>query len=70
MSAVMEKQEEKVTQSGLHPATRLGPVQLTVSNLEHSLAFYQQVLGFQVHKQSDGQANLGAGGEDCPMRAT
>ena len=64
MSAVMEKQEEKVTQSGLHPATRLGPVQLTVSNLEHSLAFYQQVLGFQLHAKSDGQASLGAGGED------
>lgn len=52
------------TTAKLHPATRLGAVQLTVSNLEHSLAFYQQVLGFQVHDQSDGRANLGASGED------
>lgn len=52
------------TTAKLHPATRLGAVQLTVSNLEHSLAFYQQVLGFQVRDHSDGQASLGTGGEE------
>ena len=45
----------------LHPATHLGAVQLTVSKLAHSLAFYQQVLGFQVQQQSSGRASLGAG---------
>lgn len=54
---------ETASETKLHPATHMGAVQLTVSNLENSLAFYQQVLGFQINEQSDGQANLGAGGE-------
>ena len=51
----------------IHPATRLGPVSLTVSDLSRSLAFYQERLGFQVHEQSAGQAALGAGGEDLVL---
>lgn len=48
----------------LHPATRIGAVQLTVTNLARSLEFYQQVLGFQLHQRSGAEASLGAGGED------
>jgi catechol 2,3-dioxygenase len=48
-------------ESVLHPATRLGAVQLTVANRERSVAFYQQVLGFQVHERSEDWATLGAG---------
>lgn len=48
----------------LHPATNIGAVALTVKQLERSLQFYQQVLGFQVHSRQDGQAALGAGGAD------
>jgi catechol 2,3-dioxygenase len=49
--------------SVIHPATRLGSVHLTVSNLERSLAFYQRVLGFQVHDRVGDTAHLGAGSE-------
>jgi catechol 2,3-dioxygenase len=45
----------------LHPATRLGAVHLIVSNLERSLAFYQDVLGFQVQERAGATAHLGAG---------
>ncbi len=48
----------------LHPATRIGAVQLTVTNLARSLDFYQQVLGFQLHQRNGAAASLGAGGED------
>lgn len=50
--------------SVLHPATRMGAVQLTVANLERSLAFYQQVLGFQLHRRTSDSAHLGAGRVD------
>ena len=48
----------------IHPNTRLGYVHLTVTNLARSLAFYQQSLGFQLHRQQDNSAFLGAGRED------
>lgn len=53
-----------LTPARLHPATRLGAVHLTVANLERSLAFYQQVLGFQLHARTDQGAALGAGRTD------
>jgi catechol 2,3-dioxygenase len=49
-----------VTES-LAPATRLGYVHLTVTNLDRSLDFYQQVMGFQVQRQAGDTAELGAG---------
>jgi catechol 2,3-dioxygenase len=45
----------------LHPATRLGAVHLTVSNLDRSLDFYRDVLGFQVQERAGDTAYLGAG---------
>lgn len=32
----------------IHPGTRIGHVHLTVSNLDRALAFYRDVLGFEV----------------------
>ncbi len=52
------------TEFSIHPATRPGHVALTVSNLENQVAFYQQVLGFQLHWRDGNQAGLGAGGAD------
>lgn len=52
------------TQGEIHPATRLGPVHLTVASLERQLAFYQQAVGFTLHWREEGRAGLGAGRED------
>lgn len=46
----------------LHADTHVGAVQLTVANLDRSIAFYQEVLGLQVHEQRSNGAKLGVGG--------
>jgi catechol 2,3-dioxygenase len=43
---------------------RLGPVHLTVSHLEGSIAFYERALGLQVHDRDGDVATMGAGAED------
>jgi catechol 2,3-dioxygenase len=48
----------------IHPNTTLGAVHLTVSNLSRSLKFYQERLGFKLHRQSGNMAYLGAGKAD------
>jgi catechol 2,3-dioxygenase len=48
----------------LPAATRLGHVQLVVPSLKRSLAFYQDVLGLQVHRAEKNVAHLGAGAND------
>jgi len=50
--------------STLSADLQLGFVHLTISNLGRSLAFYQQSLGFQVHRREGDTAYLGAGGPD------
>ena len=52
------------TEFSIHPATILGHVSLTVASLENQIAFYQQVLGFQLHWREENKAGLGAGGTD------
>ncbi|GAB4422382.1 MAG: VOC family protein [Anaerolineales bacterium] len=47
------------TSYSIHPATRLASVSLTVANLENQIAFYQQVLGFQLRWRKKNQAELG-----------
>lgn len=47
------------------PSTlRLGPVHLTVSTLDGSIAFYERALGLQLHDRDRRVATLGTGGED------
>lgn len=48
--------------STVHPDTRIGHIHLRVSDLERSVAFYTQVLGFEVQEQWDGAAFLSFGG--------
>jgi len=55
---------ETKTEFSIHPATLIGQVSLTVANLENQIAFYQQVLGFQLHWREGNKAGLGAGGAD------
>lgn len=49
--------------ANLDPRVRIGHVHLKVANLERSLAFYRDVLGFEVtQRHGDGAAFLSAGG--------
>jgi catechol 2,3-dioxygenase len=48
----------------LPPATRMGAVNLTVADLDRSLAYYETQIGLQVHTRDGGRARLGTGGED------
>lgn len=51
----------------LSAGTRLGPVTLQVADLDRSLAYYGDVLGFRVAEQSAGRAVLAAHGGDAPL---
>ena len=57
----------------LPASTRLGPVELTVSDLDRAIAFYTEALGLSVQSREDARAALGVGGEDllvlCENRA-
>src|SRR5215213_71785 len=48
----------------LPAALRLGAVHLTVTNLDRSVAFYQDAIGLRQHARDGDVAALGAGGED------
>src|SRR2546423_11661887 len=48
----------------IHPATRIGAVHLTISDLRRSVRFYETHLGFSVQRRDDRTAWLGAGGPD------
>ena len=48
----------------IHPETILGAAHLTVSNLDASLRFYQNSLGFALHARNGTQASLGAAKAD------
>jgi catechol 2,3-dioxygenase len=51
----------------LPDATRVGRVRLQISDLERSLAYYRDVLGFGVLERSRDRATLGAHGDDRPL---
>src|SRR6185312_12218231 len=48
----------------LAPETRLGAVELTVTDLDRSVSFYEDAIGLRTHGHGGGRAALGAGGED------
>ena len=48
----------------IDPATRIGAVHLTISDLRRSVRFYETRLGFAVHRRDDRTAWLGAGADD------
>jgi catechol 2,3-dioxygenase len=53
------------TSAPVLPATlRVGPVELTVTDLDRSVGFYESAIGLRLHRREDGRAAMGAGGED------
>lgn len=53
-----------VAEGLIAPATTVGPVHLTVSDLERSLAYYRSSIGLTVLDQAEGRASLGIGDPD------
>jgi catechol 2,3-dioxygenase len=51
-------------QATLPDSLRLGPVQLTVTDLDRSIPFYESAIGLQLARREGSEAALGAGGED------
>jgi catechol 2,3-dioxygenase len=62
--STLENPTETTAVTPLPDTLRLGPVHLTVSDLDGSIAFYERSLGLQLHHRDDTTAALGAGGED------
>ncbi len=62
--STIENPSETTTVASLPDALRLGPVHLTVSDLDGSIAFYERSLGLQLHGRGGSTAAMGAGGED------
>src|SRR2546430_7725340 len=55
--------------TSIDPRVHIGHVHLTVSDLERALAFYRDVLGFEVTTRYGGEAVfLSAGGYHHPLR--
>jgi catechol 2,3-dioxygenase len=53
------------TQAPVLPTSlRVGAVELTVTDLDRSVGFYESAIGLRLHRREDGRAALGAGGED------
>ena len=48
----------------LSPASTVGAVHLTVSDLERSLRYYRTSIGLDLHEQGGGRASLGSGGRE------
>ncbi len=63
-AAIAQVTTTQTPEKTIHPATTLGYVHLNVSDFNKSLPFYQEVLGFQLHRREGDTAYLGAGGGD------
>jgi catechol 2,3-dioxygenase len=48
----------------LPAATHMGPVEVSVSDLDRSVAYYENAIGLRVQSRDDGRATLGAGGSE------
>ena len=51
----------------ISPHAHMGLVELSVSDLDRSLAYWQDAIGLRVLSRDDGTAELGAGGVDAPL---
>ena len=64
MTSQISETKSKTDVVSIHPATLIGQVSLSVSNLESQINFYQQVLGFNLNWREENQAGLGTENKD------
>jgi catechol 2,3-dioxygenase len=60
----MNNLSEQTAAPTLPDDLRLGPVHIAVTDLDHSIAFYEESIGLQLHGRDGEVARLGAGAED------
>jgi catechol 2,3-dioxygenase len=60
----MASAQQSPSEPLLPPTLRLGPVHLTVSHLDGSIAFYERAIGLTLHDRDGEVATMGAGAED------
>jgi catechol 2,3-dioxygenase len=60
---VSEPSPQAIAAPKLPDALRLGPVHLTVRDLQRAIDWYERSLGLRVHARADGAAELGDGDE-------
>ena len=58
----MTIQSQPTQTTSIHPATEVGLLSLTVADLQSSIAYYADALGFEVLQQDASEATLGAAG--------
>jgi catechol 2,3-dioxygenase len=56
--------EPPVSPPALPATLRLGAVHLTVSDLDRSIAFYEDAIGLRLHRRADSVAAMGVGEDD------
>jgi|ERR1041385_1912554 catechol 2,3-dioxygenase len=62
-STIMERVSDQPGSKPIHPEVRIGHVHLKVANLDRTIAFYRDVLGFELTQRYGAQAAfLSAGG--------
>lgn len=52
------------TRTGIAAATTVGPVHVTVGDIDRSLGYYRESIGLEVLESGSGRARLGAGGRE------
>ena len=67
MTAYPQTEPDRTTAPVLPATLRLGPVHLAVTDLEGSIAFYEDAIGLRLHRREGSVAALGAGGEDLVL---
>ena len=69
MSTIENPTGQTAVAPPLPAALRLGPVHLTVSDLDRSIRFYERSLGLRLQRRDGDVAAMGAGGEDLVVLA-
>src|SRR4051812_28193702 len=64
MNSTAASTPRSTTGAALADGTRLGAAHLTVTDLDRSVAFYEQAVGLHVQRRERDAVALGAGGED------
>jgi catechol 2,3-dioxygenase len=64
MKPITDRPRRSTTGAALADATRLGAVHLTVTDLDRSVAYYEDAIGLRLHRRDGRVAALGAGAED------